>query len=70
MMALSGRLGRLLGKTAVANPTLVADRARARGMHGQAVGQTALAQAGMRQRMEAELDAQRAARARTPGPGA
>jgi hypothetical protein len=68
-MGLSGRITRLLGKTPIPNATLVADQARARGMHGQGVGQSAAAQAGMRRHMEAELDAQRANRAGTTPPG-
>jgi hypothetical protein len=61
-MKLNALVGRLFGRHPAANATLDADRARQQSMHGQAVNQTAAEQEGMRQRMEADVDAQRAQR--------
>lgn len=62
-MGLRELLGRLLGRRSTPSAALTADRARQRQMHGQETGQTDQEQAAMRQRMEAEMDSQRAQRA-------
>ncbi len=60
-MGLNGRFGKLLGRSARTG-TLAADQERAQKIHGRADDETNDAQARTRQRMEAELDAQRSAR--------
>ncbi|HLZ72140.1 MAG TPA: hypothetical protein VKV26_19715 [Dehalococcoidia bacterium] len=62
-MGLNERIGRLLGRRSAPSATLAADRARQQQMHGQETGQTDQERAAMRQRMEADVDAQRAERA-------
>jgi hypothetical protein len=61
-MGLRDRLATLFG-TSGGNGTVAADQARAQEMHGRETGQTSHEQDGTRQRMEAELDAQRTQRA-------
>ncbi len=61
-MGLRDRLATLFGKPG-GHDTLAADQARAQEMHGRETQQTSHEQDGTRQRMEAELDAQRTQRA-------
>lgn len=67
-MGLRNRLATLFGKSA-GDGTLAADQARPQEMHGRETRQTSHEQDGTRQRMEAELDAQRMQRA-GPAPAA
>ncbi len=63
MMGLGERIGRWFGRRSAPNATLSEDRARQQQMHGRETGQTEQEQAAMRQRMEADVDAQRTERA-------
>lgn len=65
-MGLSERLGKLFHKPAAGTATLAADQTRAHAMHGHATSQSSTEQDGGRQRMEAELAAQRTDRAGPP----
>jgi hypothetical protein len=56
-------IDRVLGRHSAPDAALAADHARQRQMHGQETGQTEQEQAAMRQRMEADMDTQRAQRA-------
>jgi hypothetical protein len=61
-MGLSDRIGKLFGRSGSGSATLITDQARAQKIHGRETGQTASQQDGTRERMVAELDAQRASR--------
>jgi hypothetical protein len=63
MMGLSTRLKTLFGKSEPATAPRTTDRAPEHAMRGDAPGQSPAERAGTRQRMEAELDGQRANRA-------
>ena len=65
VVGLSERISRLFGKSATTSAAPAAGPARAETIHGVEASQTAAAQDHTRQRMEAELDAQRAKRAGT-----
>lgn len=69
-MGLGERISKLFGKAPAVDSNLATDQARQRRMHGQEVSQTAEEQGGMRQRMEADIDAQRAKRAEQANPDA
>ena len=62
-MGLREQVDRLLGRRSAPAVALAADRARSQQMHGQETGQTEQEQAAMRQRMEADMNDQRAQRA-------
>ncbi len=65
-MGLREQISKLFGKSTAGETTLTADRARAQEMHGRETGQSSSEQDGTRQRMEAQLDAQRTQRTETP----
>jgi hypothetical protein len=67
-MGLREQIDRLFGRRAAPDAALAADRARQRQMHGQETRQTEQEQAAMRQRMEADMDDERAQRAPPSAP--
>ena len=62
-MGLSATISRLLGRKSRVDSAWEADLARTRELHGQRMAESAVDQGETRRRMEAEVDAQNAARA-------